>query len=85
MTVGGVDLHRHGPGRRDVDHGVQRRQEQHRRGGCSTLSPAGGDRLPPNFILQLVGFDMLRPRRSDIRQFSIDLQPRIDVLPEFFA
>jgi hypothetical protein len=76
---------RHGSGRRDIDHRVQRREQQYRRGRQSTFRPACGNRLPPNLLLQLVGFSQLLFGRYHVWQFPVHFDPRIQVAPETLA
>jgi hypothetical protein len=70
--------------RGDVEHCVQRGQEQHRRLGRSHF-PRGGDSEHPYFALQLRRPRLLRFHRLHIRHLPIDLDPRVQVAAEEIA
>ena len=70
--------------RGDVEHRVQRGQEQHRRLGRSRF-PRGGDSERPYFALQLRRPRLLRFHRLHIRHLPIDLDPRVQVTTEEIA
>ena len=72
---------REGAGGRDVNHGVERRQQQHRR-VLQTGLLAGGDGLAPDVPLHLRDSGLFCLGRGNIWQLSIGCQPRLHILPE---
>src|SRR6266481_5953326 len=79
----GVCLGGDGPAGGDVDHRVERWENQHPR-GLRTLSAAGGDGLAPDLRLQRRGPGQLPFRRRDVRKAPVHRKPCVDVLPELF-
>ena len=72
----------HGPRGRDVDHGVERRQQQLASVHVSVGFTGGGHRPGPDLALKRFGPDKLRFGRVPVRQLAIGRQPRVKVVTE---